>query len=112
MTDINRTRGSAAEEEFYRSTETESVYRSIDPALFDEFEVADPSDADQSESDVWLEDAQRRRFVTDLAWMSEDEMADLNAQQQRNRQAVTYLTPEQQLAWRETPRPGWHMEVR
>ena len=72
------------------------------------FEVADPS----VPADSWLEDAQRRRFVTDLAWMTEDEMADLNAQQRRDGEAVTYLTPEQQLAWREKPRPGPHMEVR
>ena len=107
MTDINQPRGSAAEEELFRSFE--DVYRAMDPDLWDAYAVADSIDADQ---DPWLEDAQRRRYVTDLAWMTEDQMADLNAQQRRHGEAVTYLTPEQQLAWRETPRPGSHMEVR
>lgn len=105
MTDINKPKGAAAEEALFRSFDP--YFRSLDPDLWDAYEVADPIDADQPRS--WLEEAQLRRDVTNLAWMSQDEMDDHNAQQRRRGEVVTYLTPEQQAAWREKPEPGPHM---
>ena len=74
--------------------------------------IAPTVDPEQRASAARLEELERRRFVSELAWLSEDEMADLNSQQRRYGQVVTSLTRRQQLAWRETPYPGPHMAAR